>query len=428
MINNKINKDIKYKEEFLYPLNIHLNVTDACNLACKYCFVQHKPNYMNLDTAIKIVDWMYNNYNYHNKHKTLYRYNDHGKCNLSFFGGEPTLCYDTIIKPVVEYCNAKYPGIFEYGITTNGTLLDKEKIDFFRQNNFNILFSIDGPPEVQDYNRPCKNPNLKSSQLIQKNLNYLLQQFPNLPFRQTVYIDTVDKMFEGYKYAEKLGFNNWVFVIDKIHPFVWTPEKKEILKDQINHIYYYRLLQLEQNILPMKTPRMDLSMWSTMQILKIKSDETGEYIKNLFPRICGVGMSSAAIGYNGDIFTCQEQVTQNDNDNIFKIGNIYLKDKINKEKQQYIFERFIQEFKKMELNNNKCQNCDLKVLCEGGVYCPSTSYMLHDSLAPVPEDIECFEKQIHFYNNILLFQILLNIDNEAVQKYFSNQLATLGSY
>ena len=71
MINNKINKDIEYKEEFLYPLNIHLNVTDACNLACKYCFVQHKPNYMNLDTAIKTVDWMYNNYNYHDKQKTL---------------------------------------------------------------------------------------------------------------------------------------------------------------------------------------------------------------------------------------------------------------------------------------------------------------------------------------------------------------------
>ena len=84
-------------------------------------------------------------------------------------------------------------------------------------------------------------------------------------------------------------------------------------------------------------------------------------------------MSSVAIGYNGDIFTCQEQVTQ-DNNNIFNIGNIYLEDKINKEKQQYIFEHFIEEFKEMKLKNDKCQSCDLRVFCEGGVYCPSTSY------------------------------------------------------
>ena len=154
------------------------------------------------------------------------------------------LCYESIIKPVVEYCNEKYPLAFHYGITTNGTLLNKERIDFLKKNNFSILYSIDGPPEVQNYSRPCKNPNIKSFDLMVKNLPYLLEQFPYLPFRQTVNIDTVDRLYDGYKYAEELGFKHWVYVIDKIHPQDWTTEKKEILKDQINHIYYHRLLQL----------------------------------------------------------------------------------------------------------------------------------------------------------------------------------------
>jgi len=54
------------------------------------------------------------------------------------------LCYSTIIVPLVEYCKLNYPNIFEFGMTTNGTLLDKEKIDFLKENNFNLLLSIDG--------------------------------------------------------------------------------------------------------------------------------------------------------------------------------------------------------------------------------------------------------------------------------------------
>ena len=29
-----------YKEEYKYLTNVCLNLTDACNLACRYCFVE----------------------------------------------------------------------------------------------------------------------------------------------------------------------------------------------------------------------------------------------------------------------------------------------------------------------------------------------------------------------------------------------------
>lgn len=414
-----INKNIVYKEDYLYPINIHLNLTDDCNLRCKYCFVHHKPNYMSLDVALKAVDWLYENYLYHKKHNTLLEYTKDGKCNIQFFGGEPMLCYENIIKPVVEYCNQKYPLIFNYGITTNGTLLNKEKIDFLKKNNFSILFSIDGPPEIQDYSRPCKDPNIKSSDLITKNLSYLLKEFPNLPFRQTINVDTVNHLYDGYKYAEELGFKQWIYVIDKIHPQDWNIEKKEILREQINHIYYHRIQQLQNNILPMKTPRMDSNLWNIIQTLLIISDETGEYEKTLKPRVCGVGLMAEAIGYNGDIFTCQEQVTW-DNNNIFKVGNIF-ENKIDLQKQKNIFEKFVEEFKQINLNNSKCKNCFLKFICESSIYCPSTSYMLHGKLAYPPEDIDCFEKQVHCQNIILMLQLLLNQNNNAIQKFFTNQ-------
>jgi len=38
-----------------------LNVTDDCNLQCRYCFVQQQPHYMTLQTAKDIADWLYQN-------------------------------------------------------------------------------------------------------------------------------------------------------------------------------------------------------------------------------------------------------------------------------------------------------------------------------------------------------------------------------
>jgi sulfatase maturation enzyme AslB (radical SAM superfamily) len=52
------------------------------------------------------------------------------KIHILFFGGEPLLFYKNIIIPTVEYCNNIYTNNFKYDITTNGTLLTKEIVDF----------------------------------------------------------------------------------------------------------------------------------------------------------------------------------------------------------------------------------------------------------------------------------------------------------
>ena len=166
-----MNFEFKYPEFAKYPISAIVNVTDDCNLACRYCFVEQHPHYMTLDTAKVAVDWLYNNYL---KIKELNLEKD--KPMLYFFGGEPMLCYKSIIVPIVKYCEEKYPNTFQFGITTNGTLLNKKIIDFFKEKNFSIMFSMDGIKESQDYTRPCKhNCNLSSYDLIMKNINYVVR-------------------------------------------------------------------------------------------------------------------------------------------------------------------------------------------------------------------------------------------------------------
>ena len=53
--------EFHYEERWKYLTNICLNVTDACNLACRYCFVEQHPHFMTLQTAMDAADWLYKN-------------------------------------------------------------------------------------------------------------------------------------------------------------------------------------------------------------------------------------------------------------------------------------------------------------------------------------------------------------------------------
>lgn len=186
-----------YEELYRHPTCICLNLTDSCNLACKYCFVQQKPHFMTLDIAKKAVDWVIDNMKYRTEEKA----------DITFFGGEPMLMYNDIIIPIVDYIENKYLNKINLSITTNGTLLNKEKIDFLYNHNIYPLLSIDGDKETQNFNRPQRNGE-GSFDLIENNIDYLLKKFPMITFRSTLYQPTVKNTYNNYKYAEKKGFKN----------------------------------------------------------------------------------------------------------------------------------------------------------------------------------------------------------------------------
>ena len=240
---NKFN----YLEWYPYLTNICLNITDDCNLECKYCFVEQHPNYMTLETAIDAVEWLHKNLEIKRKNNWTNHLQKHGeKASINFFGGEPTLLWDKIIIPLTEYIENKYPNDFILGMTTNGTLLDESKIKFLKEHNFQLLLSIDGDKVTQDYNRPCKNHQNSSFDLITKNIPLLLENFPYLTFRATIYQDTVDQMFNNYIYAQSLGFKKIFFAPNEREK--WTKENIDKLSIEIQKIFYYTLLNYNLQI------------------------------------------------------------------------------------------------------------------------------------------------------------------------------------
>lgn len=134
--------------------HIVFEVTEDCNLKCKYCFYgplyvekqsNAKDKNLNIDLAKKNIDHIFNHI-IATPPKVF---------SISIYGGEPLLKF-SFIEEIVYYVRNKWSNQkFQFGITTNAVLL-KRYMDFLVQNNFNMLISLDGS-EYHNIHRTFKN-------------------------------------------------------------------------------------------------------------------------------------------------------------------------------------------------------------------------------------------------------------------------------
>ncbi len=122
-----------------------LNIAHGCNLRCKYCFADDGQyhgalDFMSESTARNAIDFLIEK---SGKRKRL---------EVDFFGGEPTLNMKAV-KATVDYARSieKAAGKeFRFTVTTNALALTDELIDYFNDEMYNVVLSIDGRKTVHD--------------------------------------------------------------------------------------------------------------------------------------------------------------------------------------------------------------------------------------------------------------------------------------
>ena len=196
---------------------IKLIVTHKCNLRCAYC-VQKGYRYSKAVIkfcAIKrIIDC-----------SSKYWLNENEDVTIFFSGGEPLLQFE-LIKKTVSYAKKKFTKknvLFK--ITTNGTLLNKEKIAFLKKNNFYIALSLDGDKLSHDNNRTFLNrngsftsskkylPDLVSYNNFNLNMVITPYNLENLTRNVDYFINNKVKIFKFmidlYPYSNELSGRGW---------------------------------------------------------------------------------------------------------------------------------------------------------------------------------------------------------------------------
>lgn len=364
-----------------------LNLTNACNLACKYCFVEQHPDFMTYQTAQDAADFLANNAIEINRVPSI-----------NFFGGEPLLMWDEIIVPLTNYVREKYGNQFNLSMTTNGILLDKEKLEFMRKNSIGMLLSIDGNKSTQDINRPCKNGQ-SSFDILNPKLDLILEYFPNVMFRSTVTEDTQNEMFDNMMFAERHGFTSIFTMPNCFESWVRSDGLEREMRKYSNHyidcmrngkdpIYFSQLEKYFSKIL--------------MYNQAINKGEHRTFSKCKACGKCGLGSGSGAgININGDIIACQEFFSHERNQ--FYIGNIYdgVRDDLR--------EALISNFDNSPVYGESCNTCQLNHICDGG--CVANNYMLYGDMHHV-SPIYCKWDKILFNEAVYIMTTLGNEQNE----------------
>ena len=404
----------EYLEWFKYPTCGCFNLTDACPLACRYCFVHQSPHYMDLETAKDSLEFFIENL----KKKTALKPSEkEEKVSITFFGGEPTLLWDEVIVPLVNYANQKYPNMVKFGITTNGILLNEERIKWLREKEIFPLLSIDGAKETQDYNRPLQNGG-SSFDLLSKNIPIILKYFPNTTFRATLYEPTISHLYENYLFAIKQGFRN-IFLCPNARDS-WTEEGLNTLHSELNKIFTYNILSFMEGFEPISCSNINKAF------INILNHDKQVYFKNkwnLAPARsvvrCGLGTGSISVAYNGKLFGCQEQDSRDTGD-YFYIGDIY--NGIDTEKHKILLNDYNKEVSITCEDSKLCENCIGRMSCIHDI-CPSVSHDLFNNFFIKPK-VDCLYNIWLEENAIIMMDFLVNQEkNETFKNYLERILS-----
>jgi len=166
---------------------IELYLAEACNLRCRYCYVNDNDalnnGLMPWEIARQAVDLVFQ------------RAGGADSISITFFGGEPLL-NKPVLRRVIEYSQAlgqERGKEVHYSMTTNAALMDDEVIGTIKRYNFGLMISMDGPQEVHDRMRPMANGKGSFDQAA-RNVKRLMKRRRSLTVRCTLSNQCLDRI------------------------------------------------------------------------------------------------------------------------------------------------------------------------------------------------------------------------------------------
>ncbi|MDD2280409.1 MAG: anaerobic sulfatase maturase [Bacteroidales bacterium] len=345
------------------PFSLMLKPVGAeCNLNCAYCYyMPAEPENSRPGRLIIMSEELLRNAIF----ETI-RLNNTPEVSFCWHGGEPLLAGIGFFQKAVEIQqealaqeNLKYSGskTIINTIQTNGTLINAEWCRFFKQNNFLVGVSIDGPKDIHDAFRV----NRAGESMFDRTMSgiSMLKEW-GVEFNT---LSTVNSASEGrgavvYEFLKSIGANShenprFMQFLPVVAPDeVWGVSAEgygQFMKDVFSE--WWRCEDAGRVYVQL----FDVALANYMGM-------QGGLCQ--FNPVCG---DVPVLELNGDIFTCDHFVNrpESDVDNDFYLGNL--------KKQNFeelVYSPKIANFgiEKRSRLPVKCQRCDYLNLCFGG--CP----------------------------------------------------------
>jgi uncharacterized protein len=315
----------------------------VCNLDCAYCFYLDREadpykalpgRRMSFETLERLVD--------------TYLFYSYPQSVFAFQGGEPTLAGLGFFEKLVEYQK-------QYGrngqnvsnaLQTNAILIDDDWCALFREYNWLLGISIDGPEDIHDlyrYNKEGRGTWKKVMQGIET-LKRNKVEFNVLCVLSQA---NVGKPRELYKFFRGLGIEHVQYI-----PLAEFASDGSPLPFTITAEQYGRFL----------CETFDL-WWPDRRKMRIRFfDNIAEALAGIKPGTCTMHEtcdSYVVVEYNGDVYPCDFFVEAG-----WKLGNTTVDSwpEIARRQRRYSFAA------KKTIPHPECQVCEYQTICHGG--CP----------------------------------------------------------
>ena len=308
-----------------------IHLTDSCNLNCTYCYENKRNRNISFENIKDICD---------------YEISQNSKsANIIFYGGEPLLQKELITKTIDYIKSKKSKTVFYFGITTNGTLLDKKFIKYMKKNNFvSIGYSIDGLKDIHNLNRKTVDGN-NTFDVVYKNAKELLKVFKDAVSMSVITKNSLNNLANSVEFLIKTGFREINLLFD--YSQNWQDDDLKEIENQffkISEIYASYLL----NEIDIDIPILDE---------KIRTHIDGKYNCN---DDCGYGFKSINVGTDGNFYPCMQFVDKKE----YIIGDC--KKGINREAQLNLIKNSRKE-------TSTCKNCAIRTRCKHTCSCKNYS-------------------------------------------------------
>jgi uncharacterized protein len=375
--------DFKKRKTVVKALCLH--IAHDCNLGCRYCFAEEGEYHgrralMSYEVGKKALDFLIAN--------------SGNRINLEvdFFGGEPTMNWD-VVKRLVEYGRSQekeHNKRFRFTFTTNGILMDDDIMEFCNKEMSNVVLSLDGRKEINDYMRPTRNGHGSSYDIIVPKFQKLAAQRRELGkdyyVRGTFTRHNLD-FSEDVKHFADLGFDQI-----SIEPVVAAPEEEYAIREEDLPQIMEEYDKLAVEYIKRKKEGKGFNFFHFMLDL----DQGPCVAKRLSG--CGSGTEYLAVTPWGDLYPCHQFVGKEE----FLLGNV---------DTGVVKTDICDEFKLCNVYaKEKCRNCFARFYCSGG--CAANSYNFHGSITDA-YDIGCEMQKKRIECAIMIKAALADADEEA---------------
>jgi len=315
----------------------------VCNLDCAYCFYLDREadpykelpaRRMTFETLEQLVD--------------SYLFYSHPQSSFAFQGGEPTLAGLAFFEKLVEFQKryGRNGHQISNSMQTNGILLDENWCRHFREYEWLIGLSMDGPPEINDRYRYHKDGRASGQRVLQS-LELLQKHGVQFNVLCVVSKANVGKARELYRFFKRLGVEFLQFI-----PLAEFDANGAPLEFTISAEEYGRFLV-----------ELFDAWWPDRRSMHVRFFENiMESLAGHKPSTCTMHEtcdSYVVVEYNEDVFPCDFFVEKD-----WRLGNIMIDSwsEIARRPRRYGFAA------KKTLVHPECQVCEYQTICHNG--CP----------------------------------------------------------